>query len=169
MNRGLYVVMGVAGSGKTRIGSALARALDVPFVDGDDFHPPANVAKMARGEPLTDDDRAGWLHALARRIRDAEVEGTGVVVACSALKRAYRDVLRSGATRTTLRFIVLHGGQALIAERLARRRGHFMPASLLESQFATLEIPTDDEHAWMVNVDAAPERIVADLVARAVV
>ena len=168
MNRGLYVVMGVAGSGKTRIGSAFARALGVPFVDGDDFHPPANVAKMARGEPLTDDDRAGWLQALSRRIHLAEVDGTGVVVACSALKRAYRDVLRGGAARTTLRFIVLHGGQALIAERLARRRGHFMPASLLESQFATLEIPTDDERAWMVNVDEAPERIVADLVARAV-
>jgi gluconokinase len=168
MNRGLYVVMGVAGSGKTRIGSAFARALGVPFVDGDDVHPPANIDKMARGEPLTDHDRAGWLQALAARLHDAETAGTGLVVACSALKRAYRDVLRSGATRTPVRFIVLHGGQPLIAERLARRRGHFMPASLLESQFATLEIPTDDEQAWMVSVDASPERIVADLVARAV-
>jgi carbohydrate kinase (thermoresistant glucokinase family) len=163
----VVLVMGVAGSGKTTVGGLLASELGWPFHDGDDFHPPANVAKMARGEPLTDDDRAGWLQALSRRIHLAEVEGTGLVVACSALKRAYRDVLRGGATRTTLRFIVLHGGQALIAERLARRRGHFMPASLLESQFATLEIPTDDERAWMVNVDEAPERIVADLVARA--
>lgn len=168
MNRGLYVVMGVAGSGKTLVGSAFARALGVPFVDGDDFHPSSNVEKMARGEPLTDADRAGWLRALSTRIHEAETAGSGLVVACSALKRAYRDVLRTGATRTPLRFIVLHGGQALIADRLARRRGHFMPAALLESQFATLEVPTDDEHAWMVNVDAAPARIVADLVARAV-
>src|SRR5438552_2884672 len=123
-----YVIMGVAGVGKTLIGAAFARAIGAEFADGDDYHPPENVKKMAAGIPLTDDDRAGWLRALARRIAEAHRGGTSLVVACSALKRAYRDVLRGGSP--TLQFVFLHGAKALIAGRLADRRGHYMPASL---------------------------------------
>jgi gluconokinase len=163
----IYVVMGVAGSGKSRVGDALARALGVAFIEGDDFHPPENVRRMAAGIPLTDDDRAGWLRALAARIREAHDAGVGVVVACSALKRAYRDLLREQSGVRDLRFILLRGEEALIAGRLASRQGHFMPASLLASQFATLEPPAPDEAAWVVDVMESPESIVAALVARA--
>lgn len=155
--------MGVAGSGKSVIGRALARALGVEFVEGDDYHPRENVDKMARGVPLTDSDRAGWLRALARRLADARAAGRGVVVACSALKRAYRDVLRD-AVGGPVRFIYLRGPRALIATRLSGRRGHFMPPELLDSQFATLEEPAADENAWTVDVSSSPETIVADLV-----
>lgn len=160
-------MMGVAGSGKTRIGTALARALGVAFVEGDDFHPAANVERMSRGIALTDDDRTGWLDALARRIREARDARAGLVVTCSALKRAYRDVLRGGAPRGNLTFVFLRGPRALIADRLAARRGHFMPASLLDSQFATLETPGPDEHAWVIDASATPDEIVASLVTRA--
>jgi len=166
-HRDLYVVMGVAGSGKTRIGTALARALGVAFVEGDDFHPAANVEKMSRGIPLTDADRAGWLEALARCIRDAGASGTGLVITCSALKRSYRDVLRAGAPRGKLTFVFLRGPHALIAERLAARQGHFMPPALLDSQFAALEEPAPDERVWVTDVAATPNEIVASLVARA--
>ena len=159
--------MGVAGSGKTRIGTALARALGVAFVEGDDFHPAANVEKMSRGIPLTDEDRAGWLEALARCIRDASGAGTGLVITCSALKRSYRDVLRAGAPRGKLTFVFLRGSHALIAERLAARQGHFMPPALLDSQFAVLEEPAPDEGAWVIDAAATPDEIVASLVARA--
>jgi len=165
VKNGLYVVMGVAGSGKTSIGAALAHALDVEFVDGDDFHSPENIRKMAAGIPLTDDDRSGWLRTLASRLRDAENAGNGVVIACSALKRAYRDVLRGGAG--DVRFIYLKGSRELIAQRLASRGGHFMHASMLDSQFAILEEPTPDEDAWVVAITQSPEQIVANLVTRA--
>jgi len=157
--------MGVAGSGKTVIGHLLARALGVEFVEGDEYHPSANVARMSAGIPLTDDDRAEWLRALAMRVRTANQAGAGMVLACSALKRAYRDVLRSEAD--DLRFIFLQGPATLIAERLAARRGHFMPPSLLDSQFAALEEPAPDEHAWVCDVRLPPSAIVAALVARA--
>lgn len=166
-HRDLYVVMGVAGSGKTRIGTALARALGIAFVEGDDFHPAANVEKMSRGIPLTDEDRAGWLEALARCIREASASGTGLVITCSALKGSYRDVLRAGAPRGKLTFVFLRGPHALIAERLAARQGHFMPPALLDSQFAALEEPAPDERAWVTDVAATPDEIVASLVARA--
>jgi len=156
--------MGVSGSGKSTIGAALARALGVPFVEGDDYHPAANVERMARGIPLTDDDRAEWLRALAARIREAKRAGSGLVMTCSALKRAYRDVLRAEAEE--LRFIFLRGPRPLIAERLAGRRGHFMPPSLLDSQLATLEVPSPDEGAWAYEIEGSPETIVAALVAR---
>lgn len=159
--------MGVAGSGKSLIGAMLARSLGVPFVEGDDFHPAANVERMARGIALTDEDRAGWLEALARRIREASAAGTGLVLTCSALKRSYRDVLRAGVPRGNLTFVFLRGPQALIAERLAARRGHFMPATLLDSQFAVLEEPASDERVWVSDVSATPGEIVASLVARA--
>ena len=164
MHTGLYVVMGVSGCGKTVIGTAFARALGVPFVEGDEFHPPENVKRMAAGIPLTDHDRAGWLTALAERLRVANDAGTGLVMSCSALKRKYRDVLRVGAP--DLRFVLVKGQRNLIAERLANRRGHYMPPSLLDSQIATLEEPSPDEHAWVYDVAELPERIVADLVKR---
>ena len=157
--------MGVAGSGKSTIGAAFARALGVPFVEGDDFHPKVNVDKMALGVPLTDADRLPWLRALAARIREAKDAGTGVVMACSALKRAYREILRAHAS--DLRFIFLKGKRAVIAERLAGRRGHYMAPSLLDSQFATLEEPAPNENAWACDISDAPDDIVADLVARA--
>lgn len=157
--------MGVSGAGKSVVGAALARALGAAFVDGDDVHPPRNLEKMARGIPLTDADRAGWLAALAARIAESRVERRGLVVACSALKRAYRDVLRSGAPE--LRFVHLTGPRALIAERLIGRRGHFMPASLLDTQFATLEPPGDDEQPWTYDVAQPPDAIVDAIVRRA--
>ena len=163
MNRGLYVVMGVSGSGKSLIGAAFARALGVDFVDGDDYHTAANVARMASGIPLTDDDRAQWLRSLAARIRNAKDSGTGLVVSCSALKRSYRDVLRGAAGE--LQFVFLQGSRGLLAERLTSRREHYMPPSLLESQLATLEEPLPDEHAWVCDIRESPEDIVAALMA----
>jgi gluconokinase len=165
MHQGLYVVMGVAGSGKSLIGAAFAHALGVDFVEGDEFHPAENVRRMSSGVPLTDEDRAGWLRALAARIAAARVAGTGLVLTCSALKRSYRDVLRAEAD--DLQFVFLRGPRALIAERLASRRGHFMPPSLLDSQFATLEEPSPDEEAWVCDVRESPQDLVAAIVARA--
>jgi len=165
VNRGLYVVMGVSGSGKSTIGSALARALDIRYVEGDAHHPPENVKLMAAGTPLTDANRAGWLRTLALLLRAAKEERTGMVVSCSALKRSYRDILRAEAT--DLRFVFLRGDKALLAERLATRKGHFMPASLLESQLLTLEKPGPDESAWVCDITESPDEIVASLVARA--
>ena len=161
----LYVVMGVSGSGKTLIGSAFADALRVDFVEGDDYHPAENVERMAAGIPLTDGDRALWLRLLADRLRDANAAGTGLVMSCSALKKSYRDVLRSGAH--DLQFVFLRGEQALLADRIASRRGHFMPPSLLDSQLATLEEPSPDEGAWVRDIRESPEDLVAALVARA--
>jgi gluconokinase len=158
-------VMGVSGSGKSLIGAALARALGIDFVEGDEYHPAENVERMARGVPLTDADRAGWLRSLATRIREARDAGTGLVMTCSALKRSYRDVLRAGAS--DVRFVFLRGPRTLIAERLAGRRGHFMPPSLLDSQLATLEEPSPDEEAWICDIRESPQDLVAALVARA--
>lgn len=162
---GLFVVMGVAGAGKSLIGTLFARELGVPFVDGDDYHPRRNVEKMAAGIPLTDDDRVDWLALLGRKLREADESGSGLVVACSALKRSYRDTLRREAS-AEVRFVYLRGPRTTIAERMSQRRGHFMPASLLDSQLATLEEPAADEGAWVVDVRETPERIVADLMQR---
>jgi len=157
--------MGVSGSGKSLIGAAFARVLGVDFVEGDDYHTTANVARMASGIPLTDDDRAEWLRLLAARIRKAKDSGIGLVVSCSALKRSYRDILRAAASE--LRFVFLHGPRVLLAERLGSRRGHYMPPSLLESQLATLEQPSPDEQAWVCDIRESPEDIVAALMVRA--
>ena len=157
--------MGVAGSGKSVIGAALANALGVEFVEGDKYHSAENVERMSRGIPLTDDDRAQWLRSLATRIREAEKEGTGLVMSCSALRRSYRDILRAEAGE--VRFVFLKGERALIGERLATRRGHFMPPSLLDSQLATLEEPSPDEKTWVCDIRKSPQEIVAALVARA--
>ena len=165
MNRHLYVVMGITGSGKSTVGTLLARTLGVEFVEGDDYHSVENVRRMASGIPLTDHDRADWLRALAKLIREARTTGAGLVLTCSALKRSYRDVLRADAPE--LQFIFLTGQKPLIAERLSGRRGHFMPASLLESQLATLEAPASDEHAWTFDVGESPQDIVDHIVARA--
>lgn len=158
--------MGVSGSGKSLIGSRLASAIGVEFVEGDDFHPAENIERMSSGIPLDDEDRAGWLTALSRRIRVADDTGAGVVITCSALKRAYRDILRGG-TRD-VQFIFLRGPQDLIAKQVVDRGGgHFMPPSLLDSQFAILEEPSEDENAWVYDISDSPDKIVADLIARA--
>jgi len=133
----IVVVMGVSGSGKTTIGSLLAARLGCTFIDGDDFHPPENVARMAAGTPLTDADRQPWLELLNRKLRGLE----NAVLACSALKESYRQILSKGLT--DCRFVHLRGSINLIRARLQERRHRYMPASLLESQFATLEPPHD--------------------------
>jgi gluconokinase len=156
--------MGVSGCGKSTIASALAAELDVTFVEGDAFHSPENVRKMATGVPLTDEDRGPWLAALADRLRDARAAARGLVMTCSALKRAYRDTLRGGDP--AVQFVFLDGPKALIAERLASRAGHYMPARLLDSQFAALEKPGADERAWLCDISDSPDDIVADLIAR---
>jgi gluconokinase len=161
---GRYVVMGVAGAGKTLIGSRLAGTLGVAFVEGDEFHPPANVAKMAAGVALGDDDRRGWLDAIAARISQARHEDRGLVVAASVLKRAYRDVFR--AADPAVQFILLTAPRPVIADRLEHRTGHYMPPSLLDSQLAILEPPDADEQAWVYDNERAPEVIVADIAAR---
>ena len=165
MNKGLYIVMGVSGSGKSLIGAAFARALGVEFVEGDQYHSAENVQRMKAGIALTDKDRAQWLRSLADRLREAKASGTGLVIACSALKRSYRDTLRAQAK--DVRFVFLRGERAVIAERLANRRGHYMPPSLLESQIAILEEPSPDEDAWVADIAESPESIVAGLVTRA--
>ena len=164
MNRNLYVVMGITGSGKSAVGARLAQTLGLDFVEGDDYHPPENVRRMAAGIPLTDDDRADWLRALAARLREANESGAGVVITCSALKRSYRDLLRTAAP--DVQFVYLKGSRDLIAERVAGRRGHFMPASLLDSQLATLEEPDSEERVWTCDIEDPPQQIVDNLVAR---
>ncbi|HEY6108337.1 MAG TPA: gluconokinase [Gemmatimonadales bacterium] len=157
-------VMGVSGAGKTLVGTLLAGALGVAFLEGDDLHPADNVRRMAQGIPLTDDDRRGWLAAIAARLAEARRTDTGLVVACSALKRAYRDVLRRADP--DIRFVYLTGEPALIARRLSQRVGHYMPATLLDSQLATLEPPTSEEHAWTFDLADSPESIVEEIVVR---
>ncbi|MCW2851670.1 MAG: gluconate kinase [Nocardioides sp.] len=154
---GAVVVMGVSGSGKSTVGAALAQRLRAPFADADDFHPEANVAKMTAGHALDDDDRRPWLEAIGVWL--AAHQGGGVMT-CSALKRAYRDQLRAHAPDTT--FVHLHGERQVITRRQATRPGHFMPASLLDSQFATLEPLEDDEVGFVVDVDQAVDDIVAE-------
>jgi gluconokinase len=156
------VVMGVSGSGKSTIAEKLAERLGWIFEDGDSFHPASNVAKMRAGHPLTDEDRWPWLQAIADEIDRVCKAGERAVIACSALRHAYRDVLVHG--RRDVRIVFLSGPQALIADRLARRKGHFMPAGLLDSQFKTLEPPEQSEHPVTVSIDASVETIVEDIV-----
>lgn len=144
------VVIGVAGTGKTTIGRMLAGRLDVPFADADDFHPQANIAKMAAGIPLDDADRASWLASVGHWLRGREQARTGAVVACSALKRSYRDILRSFVT--DIYFLHLTADRSVLLERLSARRGHFMPVSLLDSQLAALEPLQTGEWGTAVHV-----------------
>jgi gluconokinase len=150
--------MGVSGSGKTTVGTSLAARLGLPFVDADALHPEANVMKMSAGVPLTDVDRAPWLDAVG-----AVLAGGPVVVACSALRRAYRDRLRAAAPE--LRLVHLHGSRDLLAERMGVR-DHFMPVGLLESQLAALEAPDDDEGALVYDVARPADEIAQDAAAR---
>ena len=154
----IHVVMGVSACGKSTVGRLLAQARAATYLDGDDFHPPENVARMAAGQPLTDADRQGWLAALSARLAQARAASEGVVLSCSALKRRYRDVLRQGAPELVLVF--LHGSRELLAARIAARTDHYMPSSLLDSQLATLEAPLADESALAFDVVLAPQQIV---------
>jgi carbohydrate kinase (thermoresistant glucokinase family) len=159
----IAVLMGVAGSGKTTVGRALAHRLGWRFQEGDALHPPENVVKMRVGHPLDDEDRAPWLATVAARIDEWRRQGQAGVITCSALKRQYRDVIIG--RRTGVQLIYLAGSRELLAERLAARRGHFMPASLLDSQLAALEPPTPDEHVLTVSVDAPVDAIVEQIAA----
>lgn len=159
----VIVVMGVSGSGKTTVAALLAGRLNWEFEDGDWLHPEANVEKMHRGIPLTDEDRWPWLRAIAAWIDEKRREGRHGVVACSALKRRYRDVLIG--ERRDVRLVYLKGDEALIGRRIAARHGHFMPEALLRSQFEALEEPGEDEHPIVVSVEAKPAEIVARILA----
>jgi gluconokinase len=157
---GPVVIMGVSGSGKSLIGKGVAAALGVPFIEGDDLHPQANVDKMHNGTPLTDDDRWPWLDRVAQALKAASDGDGGAVAACSALKRSYRDRLRR-ELGGDLKFVFLEGSRALLAGRMGRRERHFMPISLLESQFATLEDPSGEAGVVTVGVGAVREEIIA--------
>ena len=156
------IVMGVSGSGKSTIAEKLAERLGWHYEDGDKFHPASNVAKMSAGHPLTDEDRWPWLQAIADEIDRTCKTGESIVIACSALKHSYRDVLVHG--RDDVRIVYLRGTQELIASRLSQRKGHFMPPGLLASQFKTLEPPDPDENPLTVSIDASVEEIVDDII-----
>ena len=148
--------MGVAGCGKSSLGAALAAALALPLIEGDDHHSAESRAKMSRGIALDDADRAGWLDRIGERL--AQARDTGAVVTCSALRRLYRDRLRSASPG--LRLVHLHGDPALLAERIGQRTGHYMPPTLLPSQLRTLEPPDPDEGATTLDIALPPERLV---------
>jgi gluconokinase len=155
----VLVLMGVSGTGKTTVGKVLAAQLGWAFVEGDDFHPVANVAKMKAGIPLNDEDRCPWLQALRRRIEEACGQGENIVLACSALKRDYRQYLERHDLECVY-YVFLHGSEELISRRLALREGHFMDPNLLQSQFEALEVP---EGTLQVNIAPAPEVIAAEI------
>ena len=149
------ILMGVSGCGKTTLGRLVASRLGVPFLDADDFHSTANIEKMRSGIPLTDQDRAGWLRDLNQALRDSLDRNSSVVLACSALRDSYRTALRQGLGEH-VRFAFLHGPFALIEERLRARKGHYMPAQLLQSQFEALEIPSD---ALLLPIEQDPDSL----------
>lgn len=158
----IAVIMGVSGSGKTTVAALVSAALRCQFQEGDNLHPAENVAKMQSGAPLTDGDRMPWLHKIAEKIDDWRAKGESGVLTCSALKRCYRDIIIGD--RREVMLIYLKGSYDLIRERMAARHDHFMPLGLLDSQFATLEEPTPDEHAIIVDVGGPPPEIVAEIV-----
>lgn len=162
--KGILIVMGVCGCGKSRVGSDLAAKLGVRFIEGDDYHPIENRTKMASGTPLNDEDRWPWLDRLAGELAQAVAAGQGAVLACSSLKRRYRDRLRRGAEGAV--FVHLDGDRAVIAERLGSRQGHFMAPTLLDSQLEALERPQPDEAHVIVRVEDTVEEVVAGLLAR---
>jgi len=154
--------MGVAGCGKSAVGAALAARIGAAYLDGDDLHPPENIEKMSRGEPLIDEDRWTWLTLIGQRL--AEPDST-LILGCSALKRRYRDRIRAEAG-APVTFVHLSGTKELITKRMTARTGHFMPTSLIDSQFAALEPPAVDENAITVDIDKPLEAIVAAIAAR---
>lgn len=156
-----FIVMGVSGCGKSSIGAGFAAQIGAAFVDGDDLHPAANVAKMSAGTPLNDADRAPWLAAVGQSFVTGDLP---LVIGCSALKRSYRDIIRDNANGPVT-FLFLDGTREVISARMAERENHFMPPALLDSQFATLEPPGANEGAVRVDIDQSPEAIVAELVA----
>jgi carbohydrate kinase (thermoresistant glucokinase family) len=160
----VVVVMGVSGCGKTTVAAALSKQRGWVLLEGDAFHPPANIAKMQAGVPLTDADRWPWLRAIAARADALRDQGESAVVACSALKRAYRDILTDGHPDVVL--VYLRGSPALIAGRMARRADHFMPAGLLDSQFATLEEPGPDEHPVTIDIGGEPGEVIETVAKR---
>jgi len=151
MFKGAAIVMGVTSCGKTSVGEGLAVELNCPFIEGDRLHPAANIAKMSTGTPLTDDDRWPWLEIIGKAMKEECDKGHGVVASCSALKKAYRQKLAEAAERP-ITFIFLHGSRDLLAARMAMRKGHFMPTSLLDSQLATIEAPGPEEKALHLDV-----------------
>ena len=156
------VMMGVSGSGKTTIAEGVAKREGWRLVEGDDFHPPANVAKMKSGTPLMDEDRWPWLRAIAHEIDAIRARGESAVVTSSALKRVYRDILIGD--RPDVALVYLKGSRQLIGRRMASRKGHFMPPALLDSQFATLEEPGEDEHPIVVSIEPMPDEIADEVV-----
>lgn len=157
------VLIGVCGCGKTLIGSMLAKELGGVFEDADDFHPAPNKAKMTASIPLTDEDRWPWLRILRARIEEMRDQTPYYLLACSALRQVYRDILRDSDSRESLEFIHLKGSRDLIGSRMAARKGHYMPTSLIDSQFAILEEPSD---AITVDISGTPEQIARDILAR---
>jgi len=151
------VVMGVSGSGKSTVAEELAEKLGIAFIEGDKLHPKSNVDKMSEGIPLTDEDRWPWLDLIGAELRKGS-EGNGVVVSCSALKKIYRDRLRT-ATGSPLAFVYLDGSLELLSRRMGERKGHFMPLSLLQTQLATLEVPTGEPGVVTVSIDTTPDEI----------
>jgi gluconokinase len=156
-SREIIVVMGVSGSGKSTVATMLARSLDVPYADADEFHPESNKSKMAAGNPLTDTDRLPWLRSIGEWIAARDEAGSGGVVTCSALKRKYRDLLRDYSSRAW--FLHLDGAEHVIADRMAERRGHFMPMELLDYQYADLEPLEADEPGLTVDVRKSAEEL----------
>ncbi|RUQ99166.1 gluconokinase [Labedella endophytica] len=158
------VVMGVSGSGKSTMGALLGERLDIPFIDGDDLHPDANREKMRAGEPLDDDDRLPWLHRIGELIDAGLVEGHPTIVACSALRKSYRDLIRRHAPDAI--FVHLRGSSELIADRMGARDHEYMPTTLLGSQLATLEPIEPDEHGIVVDVTSAPDTLADQIIAQ---
>ncbi|MBB2205377.1 gluconokinase [Gluconacetobacter takamatsuzukensis] len=155
----VIVLMGVSGSGKTSVAEGLHNLLGWPYQEGDYLHPQANVDKMSAGIPLTDEDRLPWLERCHAWIAERLADGGGGILTCSALKRSYRDILRQGSHRVT--FIYLEVSRPILEARLSRRQGHYMPPTLLPSQLATLEVPTPDEHALVVECEGPPAEVIA--------
>ncbi|MDQ0458113.1 gluconokinase [Rhizobium paknamense] len=153
------IVMGVSGCGKSSIGEGLAARLKAPFLEGDSLHPEANVEKMAKGTPLTDEDRWPWLKLIGERMHAALEKGQTIIVSCSALKKSYRDLLREATGHRTA-FVYLEGSKDLLTRRMGERTGHFMPVSLLESQLATLENPSSEPLVVTIDIDRSIEDIV---------
>lgn len=160
----IIVFMGISGSGKSTLGQMTAERLNVPFEEGDAYHPKSNVEKMAAGIPLTDEDRKPWLQILANAMTDWTSKGETRVLSCSALRKRYRDQFR--AATSDLRFVFLDGAVDLVRNRMQERQSHFMPVALIESQIADLEVPEGEEDVIRLDISAAPEELVDDVVAK---